>query len=124
VRLSPTWGDEGLATGDQHDVEGGAHPLLVALLAAALEHRLVSGQDRALEELDQGLAGVVGHPLCEGVDQPGGGLQGLAHRLDRHPAGDLAGGVAAHAVGDDEEPARRIDEDRVPRCAPGRRRRR
>ena len=106
-------GDEGLAAGHQHNVERGAHAGLVGLLAAALVDRLVGGQHRALQQLHQRLAGVVGGTHHERVDQADRRVERLRDGLDRHRAGDLAGRVAAHAVGHDEEPARRIHVHRV-----------
>ena len=72
--------------GDRGD--GRAHPRLVGVVHRTVEDLVVGLVDRC-DELVEGVLGVAG--------------QVVAKSFDRHLAGDLAGQVAAHAVGDDEQ---------------------
>ncbi len=96
-------GDERLRAGDQHDIERRAHALLVGLGLAALEHGLMGLEHGVLQQLDQAAAAGIRRRALERVDLRLRGLERGAHGLDGHRGCDLAGGVAAHAIGHDEE---------------------
>ena len=80
---------------EQHDAgDGRAHALLVGVGVGGAEDRLVGGGDGGDHVVESDALG--GQPLAQEVDGELGG--------------DLAGPVAAHAVGDDE---RAVDGQRV-----------
>ena len=98
------------------DEDGGhrrGHPLVLALLLGRLEHLAVRVADRGLQPV-----AVVGDVLVE-AEGPGDLLvaAGQAHELvdgvDRDLGGDLARGVAAHAVGDHEQVLLGVHEEAV-----------
>ena len=92
---------------EQRTDYGGAHALALRLRAGGLKDDLVGAQDRIAQD-DRG-AREAGARI---VHAPVLALDGLAHQaddgLDRDAAGDLAGVVAAHAVGQHQQADLRI----------------
>ncbi len=114
TRLSPTWPMTPRLPADHQAHEGGAH---AALGRVGGGHAVDVGAGALHRHLDQRrgrrAVGLRGRPW------PGpSGCCLLAamcclHHLDRARAGHLARGVPAHAVGDDVEAERRVDQHRV-----------
>ena len=77
---------------------GAAHPLQIGLATPLGHQRLVGLGDAVLGPPD----GLVDRVLIEAHD-PVRQCQGDTHQFaNRHPAGEFAGGVSTHAVGDDQ----------------------
>ena len=101
--------DEERAQRRPHAALGGVDArLLVDLRAGALHRVLEQGDDVLRRDLARagGAGGVVVEQLLLALDL-------LVHRADGDGARDLARGVAAHAVGDDEERELLVDEEVV-----------
>ncbi len=92
--------------------QGGAHPLALRLGLGGLIDDLVGAMDGISEH--DGLAHIAGPGLDITPILPGTRLPDqVDDRLDRDPAGDLAGVVAAHAVREDHQADVRIRSDRI-----------
>ena len=78
-------------------------PCLSVLGLAALEDGLVRREHRVLEQLDEAAAPVSVGAFLNASISGRAASSVVLHGLDGHRRCDLAGGMAAHAVGDDEE---------------------
>ena len=82
---------------------GGAHAVQARLALCGLEDapvRQLDAGDQAVLLVTAGLVHLV-RPGRLGVGR--GGLEKVRHGLDRHPARNLARGVPAHTVGNEEQ---------------------
>ena len=114
MRLSPTWAMKPRSPDHQQGRDGGPHAALVRLLLAPLEDGGAGRLDRLLEQRQDLLRCRTGaSPLAKPSSSSLLGLDRVAKLVDGDVRGDLARGVPAHAVGDDEERELLVDEEVV-----------
>jgi hypothetical protein len=105
-------GDKAAVAGDEQGGGGGPHPALLRFCLAFQVDGLAGALDRVLEEVEDGLLRLT-VALAEAFNCITPRVDGRAELVDRHLRGDLARGVAAHAVGDHEKRQLFVDEEVV-----------
>jgi hypothetical protein len=107
--------EDRVAAGDHRADERRAHAALGEIALGLLHDLIVGGEDAVAERVEQATPRVRRAVLRPALDRGAhvAGDPAVAHRRDRHPARDLAGGVAAHAVADREHAAIGVDQVRV-----------